>query len=439
VGFYRQDDIKVFRGESPCWERRAFAASARGLDEGFYIANSTLIVENAWMKNTPIQRQILPRVLEALSQQPAVALLGPRQSGKTTLAAEIARQRPGAILLDLEKESDRVQLTNPELFFSRHRDQLLILDEVQTTPELFRQLRPEIDAQRTPGRFLLLGSASGQLLKQSSESLAGRIRYLELAPFSLSELVDSEADRARLTAKLWLRGGYPESYLAHSDSGSFSWREDFVQTFLARDLPGLGITTPQETLRRFWKMCAHLHGQVLNASQLGLALGGISTTSVKRYVDWLTDSFMLRRLPPYLVNVGKRLVKSPKIYIRDSGILHSLLGIHSLDDLSANPIAGFSWEGSIIEQVLGQLPASSNYGFYRTATGAEMDLVVEQSDKRVGYEVKLSVAPKPTKGFWNACEDLGLHKVFIVAPVQNAYPLAENVEVIPPEMIGSGP
>lgn len=388
------------------------------------------------MRNAPIQRQILPKVLEALSQQPAVALLGPRQSGKTTLAAEIARQRPGAILLDLERDSDRVQLTNPELFFSRYRDRLIILDEVQTAPELFRQLRPEIDAQRTAGRFLLLGSASGQLLKQSSESLAGRIRYMELAPFSINELADSETDLAQLTTKLWLRGGFPESYLATSDTGSFSWREDFVQTFLARDLPGLGITTPQETLRRFWRMSAHLHGQVLNASQLGLALGGISPTSVKRYVDWLTDSFMLRRLAPYLVNVGKRLVKSPKIYIRDSGILHSLLGIRSLDDLSANPVAGFSWEGFVIEQVMSSLPVSAAYGFYRTSAGAEMDLVVEQFGKKIGYEMKLSSAPKPGKGFWNACEDLGLDKAFIVAPVSNAYPLAENVEVIPPEMLG---
>jgi uncharacterized protein len=388
------------------------------------------------MKKPPIDRQILPRLLEALEQQPAVALLGPRQSGKTTLAAEIARQRPGAIFLDLERESDRMQLTNPELFFSRHRDRLVILDEVQTTPELFRQLRPEIDARRTAGRFLLLGSASGQLLKQSSESLAGRIRYMELAPFSLKEIKSPELEPEQRTAKLWLRGGFPESYLATSDTGSFSWREDFIQTFLARDLPGLGITTPQETLRRFWKMSAHLHGQVLNASQLGLALGGISPTSVKRYVDWLTDSFMLRRLAPYLVNVGKRLVKSPKVYIRDSGILHSLLGIHSLDELSANPIAGFSWEGFVIEQLVGDLPASATYGFYRTSAGAEMDLVVEQFGKKIGYEMKLSTTPKPGKGFWNACEDLGLDKAFIVAPVRNAYPLAENVEVIPPEMLG---
>ncbi|WVN41772.1 ATP-binding protein [beta proteobacterium MWH-UniP1] len=379
-----------------------------------------------------INRKSLPLVERALQQQPAVALLGPRQSGKTTLAREIARHRKNALVLDLEKNSDRAQLTNPELFFARHRNELIILDEVQTMPDLFRHLRPEIDAHRVPGRFLLLGSASGQLLQQSSESLAGRIRYLELAPFSIYEMLRPDEKAPETTAKLWLRGGFPPSFLADDDTASFAWREDFIQTFLARDLPSLGITTPQETIRRLWQMCAHLHGQMLNASQMALAHGGISHTSIRRYIDWLVDAFMLRRLPPYLTNAGKRLVKSPKIYIRDSGLLHALLGIKNLDGLSGHPIAGFSWEGFVIEQLLGQRSPSAVAGFYRTSAGAELDLVIEESGKKTAYEIKLSTSPKPTKGFWNACEDLGVHQAFVVAPVQAAYPIAANVDVVPP-------
>jgi hypothetical protein len=382
-----------------------------------------------------INRYARPKIELALQQQPAVALLGPRQSGKTTLAREIAKQHRNSILLDLEKESDRAQLTNPELFFERHRDALIILDEVQTMPDLFRHLRPEIDVHRVPGRFLLLGSASGPLLRQSSESLAGRIRYMELAPLFLQEALEANDADQQTTTKLWLRGGFPQSYLANTDANSFAWRQDFTETFLARDLPGLGITTPQETIRQFWKMCAHSHGQVLNASQLGLALGGISHTSVRRYVDLLVDAFMLRRLPPYLSNIGKRLIKSPKLYIRDSGVLHALLGIDNVDGLSAHPIAGFSWEGFVIEQILSQIPPTSSFGFYRTSAGAELDLVVEMSDKKIAYEIKLASTPKPSKGFWNACEDLGVHQAFIVAPMRTSYPIASNVEAVPPSAL----
>lgn len=384
-----------------------------------------------------INRQLLSQIEQALQQQPAVALLGPRQSGKTTLAKEIARQHESALMLDLEKDSDLAQLTNPELFFSRHRDKLIVLDEVQTTPELFRHLRPEIDAQRTVGRFLLLGSASGKLLRQSSESLAGRIRYMELGPFSLSEVLGENQDSTEITSKLWLRGGFPKSFLASNEQESLSWRKDFIRTFLARDLPAFGITTPLETMHRFWKMCAHLHGQVMNVSQLGLSLGGISDTSVKRYIDWFVDAFMLRRLPPYLANVGKRLVKSPKVFIRDSGVLHALLNIKNMDELSGHPIAGPAWEGFVIEQLLGKISPFATFGYYRTSAGAELDLVVEDSDKKIGYEIKLSSAPKPSKGFWNACEDLGVHKAYIVAPVRNSYPLTADVEVVPLEMLGT--
>ena len=383
-----------------------------------------------------LDRKLAHLLTSRLKYQPAVALLGPRQVGKTTLAREIAASLPGAIFLDLEREADRAQLARADLFFSRHRDQLVVLDEVQTIPDLFASLRPEIDADRHAGRFLLLGSASGALLRQSAESLAGRIAYLELTPLLIEELVTSAEDTATAQATLlWLRGGFPRSFLANDEAESLSWRSDFIETFLARDLPQLGVTIPAETLRRFWRMCAHLHGQLFNASQLGAALGGVAHTTVGRYLDLLVDALMLRRLPPYLANVGKRLVKSPKVYLRDSGILHALLGIHTLDDLNGHPVAGLSWEGFVIEQILATLPPLTMAGFYRTAAGAELDLVVDHGGRRVGFEIKLSTAPTVSKGFWNACEDLGLSHVYVVAPVLDAYPLAENVEVISPLML----
>lgn len=359
-------------------------------------------------------------------------MLGPRQVGKTTLAREIAGQIPGTLFLDLEREQDRARLERADLFLLRHRDHLVILDEVQILPELFAALRPEIDAVRQPGRFLLLGSASGRLLmRQSAESLAGRVAYLELTPFLLEE-IPVGGDAATEAARLWLRGGFPRSFLVADDAESIDWRHDFIETFLARDLPQLGVTIPAETLRRFWRMCAHLHGQLFNASQLGAALGGIAHTTVGRHLDLLVDALMLRRLSPYLANVGKRLVKTPKVYIRDSGILHALLGIQTLDDLNGHPIAGMSWEGFVIEQILAAAPPLATVGFYRTAAGAELDLVVEQGSQRIGFEIKLSSAPNLTRGFWNACDDLGLSRAYVVAPVLAPYPLANNVEVIPP-------
>ena len=383
-----------------------------------------------------LTRQLFPVLEKRLQQQPAVAILGPRQIGKTTLANVIAANSPTALFLDLERESDRVQLTNAEQFFPRHRDRLIVLDEVQTIPDLFAKLRPEIDADRRPGRFLLLGSASGTLLRQSAESLAGRIAYLELTPFLLAELAREELaiTPAQATA-LWLRGGFPRSFLANDDTESIEWRHDFITTFLSRDLPQLGVTIPAETLRRFWRMCAHLHGQLINASQLGAALGGVAHTTVGRYVDLLVDALMLRRLPPYFANVGKRLVKSPKVYLRDSGLLHALLGIRTMDELNGHPIAGMSWEGFVLEQIIATIPAMTSFGFYRTIAGAELDLIVELGNQRIGFEIKLSSAPTVSRGFWNACEDLGISRAYVVAPVLHPYPLAENVEVISPLML----
>lgn len=376
-------------------------------------------------------RKLLTTLRQHLAMQPAVALLGPRQAGKTTLALQLAAEAPGAMVLDLEREADRARLANPAAFFARHRQRLVVLDEVQTVPEIFAALRPEIDAERRPGRFLLLGSASGRLLRQSSESLAGRIAYLELAPLLAEEVGGGPVG----TASLWLRGGFPPAFTAPDDTASFIWRSDFIQTFLARDLPQLGVTVPAETLRRFWRMCAHLQGQLFNASQLGASLGGVAHTTAGRYLDTLVDTMMLRRLEPHFINIGKRLVKSPKVYVRDSGILHALLGIPATDDLMGHPIAGPSWEGFVIEQIIGAAPPYAEFSFYRTAAGAEMDLVVSAGDRRVGYEVKLSGAPKPSRGFWQACEDLGLAQAYVVAPVLEPYPLATNVEVVPPMLL----
>ena len=374
-----------------------------------------------------IPRRLRGIVERRLAQYPAVALLGPRQVGKTTLAKAVAANHPGAIVLDMERESDRAVLTRPELFLPLHRDRLVVLDEVQHLPALFAQLRPEIDADRRAGRFLLLGSASGELLRQTGESLAGRVSYVELTPLLAAEL---EADLLTEQA-LWLRGGYPLSYLADSDDTAFQWRQDFIATFLQRDLPALGVRVPAETLRRFWTMLAHLHGQLFNASQLGRSLGGASHATAGRYLDMLVDTLMVRRLEPYLANVGKRLVKSPKVYVRDSGLLHALLGLATVRQLQGHPVAGASWEGFVVEQVAAALPAGAQIGFYRTAAGAELDLVVESTAGRIGIEIKFSASPKPTKGFWQALQDLSIERAFVVAPVPRRYPLAPGVEVLP--------
>jgi predicted AAA+ superfamily ATPase len=329
--------------------------------------------------------------------------------------------------LDLEAEADRETLRRPDLFLPAYRDRLVVLDEVQWVPELFTALRPEIDAERRAGRFLLLGSASAGLLRQSAESLAGRIAYEELTPFLASE---TPPDLASLQ-QLWQRGGFPLSFLATDDEASLRWRQAFLRTLLQRDLPALGIRVAEETMRRFMTMLAHLQGQLLNAAQLGQALGGVSHTTVARYVDHLVDALLARRLEPHQANVGKRLVKSPKVYLRDSGLVHALLGLSTPRDLQGHPVVGASWEGFVIEQIAAAMPAGAHLGFYRTSAGAEVDAVVHSGSRRVAFEVKFSSAPKPTRGFWQALEELQIDEAYVVAPVARRYPLSEGVQVLP--------
>jgi hypothetical protein len=373
-----------------------------------------------------IKRRLLPVIEHSLTEFPAVALLGPRQAGKTTLARIVANERPDSLYLDLERPSDMARLADPELFLSRHADQLIVLDEVQRQPEIFSVLRALIDEKRRPGRFLLLGSASPQLLRQASESLAGRISFHELAPFDISEIKPNHSEMQNF----WLRGGYPLSWLAKSDNASYNWRESFIATHLERDIPSFGIRVPGTTLRRFWQMLAHLHGQLWNASRLATGFG-VSAPTVQHYLDILEATFMLRRLPPFQANIGKRLVKSPKIYLRDSGILHALLSITSLNDLAGHPVVGASWEGWVLEQIAQLIAPQWQLSFYRTASGAEMDVVAERGKSRIGFEIKFSSAPALSKGFWSALSDLKLDHAFVIAPVQNGYPLATNVDVVP--------
>jgi hypothetical protein len=378
-----------------------------------------------------IERSLAATLRKRLDVFPGVVLVGPRQVGKTTLARAIAAERPGSIVLDLERPADRAMLAQPSVYLARHRKHLVVLDEVQNLPEIFAELRPEIDEARRSGRFLLLGSASGKLLRQTSESLAGRVAYLELTPLRVDELA---LDHGGLQT-LWLRGGFPLSYTAPDDATSYLWRESFIATFLQRDLPQLGVGVSAEALHRFWRMLAHVHGQLFNASQLGAALGGVAHTTVGRYLDLLLDTMLVRRLEPHFVNVGKRLIRSPKAYLRDSGLLHCLLGIRSVDDLQGHPIAGASWEGFVIEQIAGLAPEGTHLSFYRTAAGAELDLVLERGQRKLGFEIKFSVAPKPAKGFWTALDDLDLEHAYVVAPVRESYPLADGVDVVPVQIL----
>ena len=374
-----------------------------------------------------IERELTEKIHQKLAQLPGATILGPRQCGKSTLAKAIISGIENAVYLDLERPSDLSRLRDPEAFFSIHTDQLVCLDEIQRVPEIFRVLRSIIDENPRNGRFIILGSASPELLRQSSETLAGRISHLELTPFLLTEV--SSGDHLPILRKLWLRGGFPRSYLAAGETQSFDWRQDFIRAFLERDIPQLGLRIPGKNLERFWKMVAHLHGQLLNSSKLGESLG-VSHHTVRSYVDVLEFTFVLRVLLPYEANLKKRLIRSPKIYVRDSGLLHALLDIESHDDLLGHPVYGASWEGFVIENVLSVLPDWRAF-FYRTSSGSEIDLILTRGKRRIAIECKASSSPDLNRGFWNAVNDLEIEEVWVIAPVRDSYPVEKNVKVAP--------
>ena len=374
-----------------------------------------------------IKRRIHQELLTAIGGNPAVVLLGPRQVGKTTLALEVGTTRP-SLYLDLESVSDRAKLADPERYLAEHEDELVILDEVHRAPELFQSLRGLIDRGRRhgkrAGRFLLLGSASMDLLKQSGESLAGRIAYLELSPFDALEIETAQIDR------LWLRGGFPSSFLATSDAASFKWRQDFIRTYLERDIPQLGPRVPAETLRRFWTMLAHTQSGVLNAATLARGLG-VDGKTVARYLDLLVDLLLVRRLQAWHHNVGKRLVRSPKVLVRDAGVVHALLGLTSKEQLLGHPVVGHSWEGFVTETLLDLAPASTEASFYRTSAGAEIDLVLSLPGGELwAIEIKRSSAPTIEKGFHFACADLKPAKRFVVYSGEERFPIGAETEAI---------
>jgi predicted AAA+ superfamily ATPase len=372
-----------------------------------------------------INRHQENEILNLLTNFPAVAILGPRQCGKSTLAKHLLINFPSAIFLDLENPEDRQKLAEPELFFSGTGDRLICLDEIQRVPELFPLLRSVIDRSNKNGQFLILGSASRELIRQSSESLAGRIIYVELSPFRIDELRPDDY------WEFWLKGGFPRSFLASDHSLSYKWRQSFISTFLERDLRQLGFNIPPETMRRLWSMVANRQGQLVNLSQLGGSLG-VSHTTVRTYIDLLKETFMVRILQPVETNLNKRLIKSPKIYLRDTGILHTLLSVRSKEDLLGHYILGASWESLVIENILNRV-RDLTAGFYRTAGGAEIDLVLQTGERKIAIECKASAVPKPERGFYQALEDLDIREAWIIAPVSMRYPLKENVLVMPLE------
>ena len=381
-----------------------------------------------------IERSLTNSLNGALERAPAVVLTGPRQVGKTTLALQAGKSR-GALYLDLERPSDLVKVQNFEQFCALNQDRMIILDEVQRTPEIFAPLRGIIDQRRREGKksgqFLLLGSASLDLLRQSSESLAGRVAHLELHGLNPTEVVANDFQ------KLWLRGGFPESFLSRNHQDSLAWRNDFISTYLERDIPQLGPRIAHSTLRRFWTMLAHSQAQALNASMLARGLD-LSSVTIGRYLDLMVDLLLVRRLQPWHSNLGKRMVKAPKVYVRDSGICHALLGLSGANDLLGHPVVGGSWEGFVIEAIDAIRPPSFDMGYYRTAAGAEVDLVLSVPTREVwAVEIKLTSAPKLSRGFYLACEDLKPSRKIIIHGGDDRFTVGDGVEAIPLGMLGT--
>jgi len=382
-----------------------------------------------------IPRRLEARIEEATKFSPAVALMGPRQVGKTTLALNLSERLP-ALYLDLENSLDAAKVQDIRAFHAEHRDKLIIMDEVQRKPEIFKELRGIIDQERRRGNkeglFLFLGSASMDLLQQSGESLAGRIAYFELFGIDGLEFGGMSVESIH---KLWLRGGFPESLLATSETQSLRWRRDFIRTYLERDIPQLGPRIPAQTLERFWIMLSHNQGGVINASQLARNLD-VSSTTINRYLDLMADLLLVRRLQPWAGNAGKRLVRAPKVYVRDSGLVHALLNIQTYDDLIGHPVVGGSWEGFVIENLMSVMEARALPYFYRTTAGAEIDLVLEFSgQEKWAIEIKRSSTPVLSKGFHIACDDIGAERKYVVYSGLEKFPIREGVIAIPLAML----
>lgn len=370
----------------------------------------------------------LPFLRQLLGEFPAVAILGPRQVGKTTLALELLREQTNGLYLDLEAPADLARLADPTAYFETHAERLVVIDEVRRAPALFAELRGVIDRRRRAGKrvgqFLLLGSASGALLAQSAESLAGRIAYLELQPLAAPEVPAEQAQQ------LWIRGGFPESFSAASDAASLRWRQQFIATYLERDIPQLGPRIPAETLRRLWTMLAHEQGQLLNAAKLAASLS-VSGQTVARYIDVLCDVMLVRRLRPWAVNEGKRLVRTPKVYVRDSGLAHALLGLADFDEIVGHPVVGGSWEGWVIENLLSVAPQGAQAFFYRSSAGAEVDLVLDLPKRqRWAVEVKRSSAPAVSRGFHIGAGDVKATARFVVHGGAESFPLGNKVQAV---------
>lgn len=412
-------------------QHQKLSAALNTQGEFINLVNLTWCVIFARMKPNVIHRLSETPLKQLLDNFPAVVLVGPRQAGKTTLALEVAASLPASVYLDLESPRDRAKISDIESFCDLHPQHLIILDEVQRIPDLFAPLRGIIDRRRRVGKktgqFLLLGSASISLLHQSSESLAGRIAYFELAPLSYPEVNDITPS----SELIWLRGGFPDSLLNPTDKMSLAWRHSFIRTYLERDIPQLGPRIPSETLRRFWTMLAHNQGQQFQAASLSRGLD-VSGITVARYLDLMVDLLLVRRLMPWHSNLGRRLIKAPKIYVRDSGICHALLDIESMNDLLGHPVVGGSWEGFVIEQLITQINlAGSNAqcGYYRTSAGAEVDLVIDMGRRGLwAIEIKKSTSPTLTKGFFSACEDLQPKRKIIVHGGEDEFPMKEGVE-----------
>ena len=371
------------------------------------------------MVDKKISRLLEKQLNESLSFFPVVAILGARQVGKSTLAKMVLKTNDNVVYLDLEKPSDLTKLNNPELYFSQQKGKLICLDEIQRKPEFFSILRSIVDQNKRAGQFLILGSASIDLLNQSSESLAGRIDYLELAPFLEPEIDDF--------FKYWIRGGFPDSYLAPSHDLSERWRENFIKTFLERDIPQLNFRIPAENLRRFWQMCAHYHGQLLNYSSIGKSLN-LSHTTIRHYMDVMQSTFMMRLLPPFHTNKKKRLVKAPKVYIRDTGILHRLLKLSTFDDCAGHPVFGASFEGLVIENIAMNFP-DWELSFYRTQSGAEIDLILNKGTHCIAIEIKATKAPQIKPIFFTVSKEVNASQRFIISFVDEPFKIKDNTTV----------